>query len=295
MAAMASAGSASQLFDAVNTYWRDSTEHGDDTRHIRRKSQQLLVRRTGLSKPRVFRISMAVTIVLGLLVAVQLFSTFSIGAVLNAPSHILWACKAPQVDPAYISSLCPSCNSTSNATETGIYATADDFSKVPLSSQAEIRSNYASLAAKKRYLLHHIVLKSIMDKTWMNAEATADLFKNYFTRPDDLISLSFEGLDLDKPTTYMYTRTGPGGKLHDITKRVHHLSRHGDTLQDFQTLVEEKGYLDGKPKDSRQVLWIVIEDEGIIDPRVSEYLESIGQRESQYSNVSHYRRLINTT
>lgn len=279
MSTTTSVGSAAQLFDAVSTYWRDSSEQGDDSRHVRRKSQHLLVRRYKSHRPRVLRISMILTILLGLLVALQLFTAFSIESILHAPSSILglasW--KYSQEDGIFSTSLCPSCNQTANATEAGTYATAQDFSRVPLPSRDEARSRYASLAGRKRYLLHHIVLMSIMDKTWMNAESTAEIFKNYFSRPDDLLSLSFDGLDLDKPTTYMYTRTGPGGKLHEITNRVHHLDRHGKTLVQFQDLITEKGYLDGQPKDSRQIIWIVIEDDATIDPRISEYLESLAQ------------------
>lgn len=272
---------SSQVLDAVATYWRDSSELGDDARHVRRKSQQQLVRRYHSSRHRVLRVSMIFTVLLGLLVVLQLFTAFSIESLVHIPASVLRlnAWKSSQ-EGLFDTMLCPSCNQTSDAsaTQSGIYATAEDFSSVPLGSPEDVRHKRASIAAKKRYLLHHIVLMSIMEKTWMNPESTTGIFKNYFSRPDSLLTFSFDGLDLDKPTTYLYTRTGPGGKLHDINRRVHHLKRHGDTLVQFQELVKQEGYFDGEPQRSRQIIWVVIEDDATIDLRVAAYLESIGQR-----------------
>ncbi|KAK9899153.1 glycosyltransferase family 43 protein [Cystobasidium minutum MCA 4210] len=271
---------STHLLDAFQTYWRDSSIHGDDARHIRRKSTQLLVKRYSARSPAISRALTLLTVLLVILVALQIFTSDSKPALLYAPSAFSllslgsWL-KPPQKSP-FDSLICPSCNDTVKEV-TGSFAVAEDFSKVPLATRDEVRSSRSSVASKKRYLLHHIVLQSVLERTWMNFESTTAMFSRYFTAPDNLLTLSLEGLELDKPTTYMYTRTGPGGKLHDIRNRVHHLSRHGETLQHFQELVETEGYFDGQPKASRQIIWIVIEDNAQIDPNVAAYLESTGQ------------------
>lgn len=272
---------SAHLLDAFATYWRDSAIHGDDVKHIRRKSQTHLVKRYSAKSPRFLRAATLATVFLLCLVALQLLTAFSVESMLSLPSGLslpsLKAWYSTQQSSPFDTSICPSCNQTVETV--GLYAASEDFGKVPLASREEVRNVHSSQAIKKRYLLHHIVLKSVLEKTWMSFESTTGIFNNYFSTPDKLLALSFEGLDLDKPTTYMYTRTGPGGKLHDVTNRVHHLSRHGDTLQHFQELVEIEGYFDGHPKSSRQIIWIVIEDDARIDSHVAAYLESTGQRE----------------
>lgn len=266
--------------DAIATYWRNSTASGDDVRHIRRKSQQFFLNSLPFRQSRYLRLAILAILVVILLVAIHLSA--SLQEVLSSQSSLtlsnLRAWYSTQEDPVFNSLVCPSCG---NQTSTiGLYAISEDFEHVPLATRDGVRSLKATVAIKKRYLLHHLVLKAIFERTWMKDEATSAIFKNYFSVPDSLLSLSFDGLDLDKPTTYMYTRTGPGGKLHDIKKRVRNIRRQGETVQRFQDLVEREGYFDGQPKSARQLIYIVIEDDSQIDPSVKEYLESMGQREA---------------
>lgn len=280
--------SSTHLLDAFATYWRDSAANGDDVRHIRRKSQQVFLNRLPSRQVRYLRLAIIAFIVFVLFVAIQLSA--SLQAVVSSQSSLtlstLRAWYSAKEDPAFTSSLCPSCE---NQTCTvGLYATSEDFEHVPLATRDGVRNPKATVAIKKRYLLHHLVLKAIFERTWMNDESTSAIFRNYFSAPDSLLSLSFEGLDLDKPTTYMYTRTGPGGKLHDIKKRVRNIRRQGETIQKFQDLVEHEGYFDGQPKSARQIIYIVIEDDSKIDESVKEYLDSMGQRETTSTPIPRY-------
>lgn len=272
--------SQSSLADALVTYWQDSAGHDDDSRHIRRKSQLLLVRRASSVRPRL-GLSAVVTVVLLVLVALQLFTSFHLTEVLSLPSAFLsskptaWSISGSETLPPDI--LCPSCYNAS-VEETGSYATSPDFSSAQLLSRDQVRSTHTSLPTIKRYLLHHIVLQHLFDKSWMGMESTNEILLNYFTQPDHLLAYSFGDLHLDVPTTYMYTRTGPGGKLANVDRRIHSLSRHVDTLDGFQELVREKGYIDGTDASARQILWIVIEDAARIDMKVAEFLKESGHR-----------------
>jgi hypothetical protein len=272
-----------QVGDALIGYWRDSTTDGDDSRHVRRKSQYLLVRRMSSVRSRL-SVPALVMMILSGLVALQLFASIHLEEYLSVPLNLLgksdevWSLSpSAKVTPGLLCSDCQDVRQSSNA-----YALSEDFTSTPLRGRDDIRHPYTNAASIKRYLLHHIVLDAVLEKTWMNIESTNAMLVNYFSKPDNLLAYSFSGLKIDLPTTYMYTRTGPGGKLADITKRIRYLSRHSKTLADFQELVEQEGYIDGTPKSARQIIWVVIEDDAQIDPSVTHFLETSGQREFKF-------------
>lgn len=117
-----------------------------------------------------------------------------------------------------------------------------------------------------------------MHKIWLSWETAGKLLVNYFTNPDSLLAYSFKGLRLDTPTLYMYTRTGPGGKLANVEKRIKYFSRHVDTVRAYDDLIAEKGFLDGALPQDRQLIWIVVEDNAQIDSELAAYLKNTSIR-----------------
>lgn len=176
--------------------------------------------------------------------------------------------------------LCPSCNASAVP---GQYAVMPDFSIVPVPSAFEARSNRATHASTARYLLHNIVLREVVDKVWLSDKTATALYTTYFTQPDALLSYNFRGLRLDVPTAYMYTRTGPGGKLTDVATRKRYFQRHIDSINEFGPLVKDKGYIDGAQHRDRQLLWIIVEDAAKLDPKLAAFLQESKLRE--YSSL----------
>lgn len=132
-------------------------------------------------------------------------------------------------------------------------------------------------------------MEPVMHKIWLSWETAGKLLVNYFTHPDVLLAYSFKGLRLDTPTLYMYTRTGPGGKLADTTKRIKYFSRHVEAVRGYDELIAEKGFLDGVPPKNRQLLWVVVEDNAQIDLQLAEYLKNTSIRKQ--SSTSRVLRL----
>ena len=172
--------------------------------------------------------------------------------------------------------LCPECK----CDKAGSYAESSSFT-VPIPTLEKLRSlvktsrsfNDRSLL---RYLLHHIQLQSTLDGLYVPDEAISWLLTNHFTCPDNLIAFNFDGLKLDKPTSYIYTRTGPGGKLAKWEDRGRYMKRHVGVIKDYQDLVSAKGFWDGVKGDDRQLLWLVVEDEANLEPQMEVLLRDSG-------------------
>lgn len=58
------------------------------------------------------------------------------------------------------------------------------------------------------------------------------------------------------------------------------MQRHVEVMKEYQKLVAEKGFADGKGKDDRQLLWMVIEDEAVIEKQIEDVLRASGIRKS---------------
>jgi hypothetical protein len=125
-------------------------------------------------------------------------------------------------------------------------------------------------------------MEPVMHKIWLSWETCGKLLVNYFTHPDSLLAYSVEGLRLDVPTLYMYTRSGPGGKLADPKLRIEYFSRHVDTVREFDELVAKRGYHDGVTATDRQLIWIVVEDNAQIEPQLAEYLKNTSIRKQSW-------------
>lgn len=178
--------------------------------------------------------------------------------------------------------LCPDCDCTTP----GAYANSPAF-YVPVPTLSKLRTQISRKEGTNwnspgmlRYLLHKIQLHSVLEGLFLTDEAVAWLLTNQFTCPDMLISYNFTGLVMDRPTSYIYTRTGPGGKLSKWTDRAMYMERHVGVIHEYQDLVKKEGFLDGAKDSDRQLLWIVVEDESQMEPGMEELLRASGIRRS---------------
>lgn len=180
--------------------------------------------------------------------------------------------------------LCPDCDCTTP----GAYANSPAFF-TPVPTLEALRKQISKNEGTNwnspgmlRYLLHKIQLHSVLEGLFLTDEAVAWLLTNQFTCPDMLISYNFTGLAMDKPTSYIYTRTGPGGKLAKWTDRAMYMERHVGVIHEYEKLVKEEGFLDGAKDKDRQLLWLVVEDESQMEPGMEELLRASGIRECHY-------------
>ncbi|KAK9895947.1 glycosyltransferase family 43 protein [Cystobasidium minutum MCA 4210] len=174
--------------------------------------------------------------------------------------------------------LCPDCDCTTP----GAYANSPAFF-TPIPKLETLRKQISkndgtnwNSPGMLRYLLHKIQLHSVLEGLFLTDEAVAWLLTNQFTCPDMLISYNFTGLAMDKPTSYIYTRTGPGGKLAKWTDRAMYMERHVGVIHEYEDLVKEEGFLDGAKASDRQLLWLVVEDESQMEPGMEELLRASG-------------------
>ena len=184
--------------------------------------------------------------------------------------------------PADLESICPECN----CSMPGSFSLSPRFSSVALPTLQEARHPRAAKRTIKRYLS-----SETQQFLWLHPEllpetATSRLFTSWLTCPDNLISLNFQGLAHGKPTLYMYTRTGDGGRLKATERRLKYFLRHEETVKQYWDLVREGGYSDPvavaqrlQPED-RQLIWILIEDGDHINPTLDTQMRSSGIRES---------------
>lgn len=182
--------------------------------------------------------------------------------------------------------LCPDCD----CLVAGAYASSPAFA-VPVAKLDLLRERIRSSGSFHtrsvlRYLMHHIPLSSSLDGLFLKDSTIADSLILQFTCPDSLISFNFTGLALDKPTQYLYTRTGPAGRLKTWEQRRPYMDRQVNTLHDFQKLVQADGYEGGVPADARQLMWIVVEDDVSMEPGLERLLRESGIRMSTHVEMA---------
>jgi uncharacterized membrane protein len=200
--------------------------------------------------------------------------------------------------------LCPDCDCTSP----GAYANSPAFF-TPIPALDTLRTQISKKSGTNwnspgmlRYLLHKIQLHSLLEGLFLTDEAVAWLLTNQFTCPDMLISYNFTGLVLDRPTSYIYTRTGPGGKLAKWADRAMYMERHVGVIHEYEDLVKKEGFLDGAKDDDRQLLWLVVEDESQMEPGMEELLRASGIRActsttflATLTDLTHVRLILQPT
>ena len=179
----------------------------------------------------------------------------------------------PVQQPRNLESICPECNCTIS----GSFLLSPQWSQ-PIPTYEKVRSPRASKAAIKRYLINEISNYLWLHPHFLPEKALAPLFSQYFTCPDRLFSLNIDGLQCDKPTLYMYTRTGDGGRLKANEKRMKYFKRHAETITEYNALVEAEGFRDGLKAKDRQLIWIIIEDGDQINGTLDEIMRISGIR-----------------
>ena len=195
-----------------------------------------------------------------------------------SPEELAARANTRVYSPDEIVRLCPDCD----CLVAGAYA-ADPAFAVPVTRLDPLReriktTNSFHTRSVLRYLLHHIPLSSSIDGIFLKDTTIATLLTQQFTCPDSLISFNFTGLVLDRPTQYVYTRTGPAGRLKTWAQREPYMQRHVDTLHKFQELVEAEGYEHGVPADARQLMWVLVEDDSGTEPGLERLLRDSGIR-----------------
>ncbi|KAK9898578.1 glycosyltransferase family 43 protein [Cystobasidium minutum MCA 4210] len=187
----------------------------------------------------------------------------------NLIKHYTWSSTR---EPANMTEyICPECD----CTIPGYYSLSPRFSS-PLPSLDEARKPGATKRTIKRYLLSEISHYLWMNPVFLPPTALAPLFQSFFTCPDNLIRLNFKGLEYGKPTTYMYTRTGDGGRLKANERRLRYFQRHIDTLKEYNRIVELEGFFDGAKAKDRQLIWILIEDNDHLNEDLNNLMNSTG-------------------
>lgn len=88
--------------------------------------------------------------------------------------------------------------------------------------------------------------------------------------PSSALHWDLSRLEPHKPTSYLFTKTYPGSKTG--AERAKYLDRHARTVHKFWSKMDKtwKGkYEDGTPARDRQIVWIIVEDDSNIDPKVA--------------------------
>lgn len=186
----------------------------------------------------------------------------------------------PVQRPLELESICANCN----CTVPGSFLLSAQYSK-PIPSLAEVRAAKATKATIKRYLLHAISQYLWLHPHFLPETATAPLFTQYFTCPDALIRYDFRDLQQGKPTLYMYTRTGDGGRLKANERRMTYFRKHIETIRSYDDLIAREGFRDGLKAQDRQLLWILIEDGDRINETLDELMRVSGIREIRFPTL----------
>lgn len=201
-------------------------------------------------------------------------ASLQIRNLLEASSQMIFAEK-PKESPL----LCPTCN----CSVPGSYATSPFIGRaadLSVNTPSQLRRVWSQPAEVARYLLHHVVLEAQLNPVLYNDEASLAVAKRLLTCPDQVFAYNLTGLELGMPTSYVYTRTGPSGRLASIGARPRYMQRHVEMIHQYNNLTKEKGYPDGTPGNSKQLIWLVLEDQDIIDESIAKVMQESGIRES---------------
>ena len=143
------------------------------------------------------------------------------------------------------------------------------------------RSQKHSSSSAQRSDLPQLVRNAILDiqcqqiySTRLNSLMT---IRSFSKDPSSVLTWDLSRLNLHIPTTYMFTKTVPTTtqserNVKDNVERSGYMQRHAETIHRFGKKMETtwKGhYEDGTPAKDRQIVWIIVEDNGTIDPTVA--------------------------
>jgi hypothetical protein len=100
----------------------------------------------------------------------------------------------------------------------------------------------------------------------MFTQQTTRLVRRTASHLDEMISWNITGIDFDKPTIYLTTNTSPNGKAN--VHRPQYFRRHARSILNWQEAQSHRSIW--------QVLWVIVEDELDIDPKIISTLRRIG-------------------
>lgn len=193
-----------------------------------------------------------------------------------------------EASPASVESgtqICAGCNHSNP----GGFVMSPSFSAIPLLDREAARSLFqhsrqqAGGALLKRFLVQNIPLAATFSKAWMSSEQQNIMLNSYLTAPDQLLSYSFVGLQLDRPTAYLYTRTR-GGEPYSAAQLAYFQAHH-DTIKQHMVNVERDGYTDGSKADERQLLYIIVRDDSRLDSKVESFFKQRNIRECALPSI----------
>lgn len=134
----------------------------------------------------------------------------------------------------------------------------------------------------KRSDLPDLVRHAILDIQCRHVYSTRNkafvTLRDMIREPSAVMAWDLSKIDLGKPTSYMFTKTAPVSKVASL--RAQYLERHVKTMHLFDEKMANSAdaggwaghYEDGADAASRQTLWILAEDNNVIDQNVAAML-----------------------
>lgn len=169
--------------------------------------------------------------------------------------------QASTIEGVDLGQICPTCSC-----DTGSYLVSASF---PVGSIEELLQpinnkplNEQDATRVGRTFFHRIVLDNLLNALYTNADIVVKLWQNALSCPDAIFAYNLQSLKPRTPTMYLFTRTGPGGRLGKV--RGKYFGRHIEAITEYTTLVSEHGYVDGVAGSERQLVWIVMEDDAAL-------------------------------
>lgn len=117
--------------------------------------------------------------------------------------------------------------------------------------------------------VREMILDIYCDRQQLTPEKAVSLVQRATRNLGELASWNLGALDFGRPTVYLTTATSPNSKAKKL--RPQYITRHGTTITSWLS----KQAADAQ-RSGWQVVWIVAEDEGVIDPLVERALRRSG-------------------
>lgn len=170
-----------------------------------------------------------------------------------------------------LTSLCQFCDCDVSG-DLGDEDNEENYPLLPHSQRPQKRSRTDQEAA---ILLRSAYFEAICPHIHLPEDKSIVLLKHALTYPHDVMAWNITDMAIDKPSLYAFTKTSPtAGKTG--TERLEYMTRHVKMMKRHRQIVTESGFDDGAPGDSRQIIWIIIEDSKFIDRDIAAMLQESG-------------------
>lgn len=134
-------------------------------------------------------------------------------------------------------------------------------------------SSTGDLASDLHEYIHHLIRDSACQHVFTPIQAAANTLRrdltprtSLFGRRPMIYETNLKSLRPGLPTQFVITKTGPRSKI--SKKRPEYFDRLTRAMRENLDAVKKNGYRDGTPAEERQMLWIIAEDNDVIDPDV---------------------------